>query len=168
LQSAPSVSRLLDRAAAGTSQVLNREDHFPIPLHIDNRPSVHFRRIQRHVEPPEMRISVVGVLAFSVGVVGAGWLVFDGLLREMPVFSKAAELIHKKIGEFGIDSVWKYALLAGFYSLFHSLLEEYYWRWFTFRQLRRFVPLWPALLISALAFMGHHVIVLLEFFEQTP
>ena len=52
------------------------------------------------------------------------------------VFAAAAELIRDKIAGFGIDSVWKYALLAVFYSLFHSLLEEYYWRWFVFRQLR--------------------------------
>ena len=55
-----------------------------------------------------------------------------------------------------------------FYSLFHSLLEEYYWRWFVFRQLRRLVPLWPAIVVSALGFMGHHVIVLSEFFKEAP
>jgi membrane protease YdiL (CAAX protease family) len=105
---------------------------------------------------------------FSVVVVGFGWLLFDRLLRDMPAFAIAARLVHEKIGEFGIDSLAKYAVLAGFYSLFHSLLEEYYWRWFVFRQLRRLVPLWPAIVISALAFMGHHVIVLVEFFEKTP
>jgi membrane protease YdiL (CAAX protease family) len=115
---------------------------------------------------PSLKGLLIGA-AFSVVVVGAGWLLFDGLLREIPVFSTAAKLIREKIGEFGIDSLWKYSLLAGFYSLLHSLLEEYYWRWFAFRQLRRLVRLWPAIVISALAFMGHHVIVLSEFFEQT-
>ncbi len=106
--------------------------------------------------------------AFSVAVVGAGWLLFDRVLRDMAVFSSAAALIHDKIGGFGIDSVWKYAVLAGFYSLFHSLLEEYYWRWFVFRQLRQLVPLWPAIVVSALGFTGHHVIVLNEFFKEAP
>ena len=106
--------------------------------------------------------------AFSAIVVGAGWLLFDRVLRDAAAFSGAAALIHEKIGGFGIDSIWKYTVLAGFYSLFHSLLEEYYWRWFVFRQLRRLVPLWPAVLISALGFMGHHVVVLGEFFQETP
>ena len=116
------------------------------------------------------RPSAQGLLlgaAFSVVVVGAGWLLFDRVLRDMTVFSSAAALIHDKIGGFGIDSVGKYVVLAGFYSLFHSLMEEYYWRWFVFRQLRRLVPMWPAIVISALGFMGHHVIVLAEFFKET-
>jgi membrane protease YdiL (CAAX protease family) len=106
--------------------------------------------------------------AFSVLVVGAGWLVFDRVLRDAAIFSSAAALIRDKIGGFGIDSIWKYAALAGFYSLFHALLEEYYWRWFVFGQLRRLVPLWPAIIVSALGFMGHHVIVLNEFFKDAP
>jgi membrane protease YdiL (CAAX protease family) len=106
--------------------------------------------------------------AFSVVVVGAGWLLFDRVLRDATVFSGVAALIREKIGGFGIDSPWKYAVLAGFYSLFHSLLEEYYWRWFVFRELRQLAPLWPAIIISALAFMGHHVVVLGEFFKETP
>jgi membrane protease YdiL (CAAX protease family) len=106
--------------------------------------------------------------AFSVGVVGAGWLLFELLLRNTTAFAAAAPRIHEKINEFGIDTPWKYLVLAVFYSLMHSLMEEYYWRWFVFRQLRALVPLWPAVIISALAFMGHHVIVLSQFFQELP
>ena len=105
---------------------------------------------------------------FSALVVGAGWIVFMFALHELPVFASASNLIRAKISGFGIDSLWKYAALAAFYSVFHSLLEEYYWRWFVFRQLRRLVSLWPAVVISALAFMAHHVIVLLEIFKTMP
>jgi membrane protease YdiL (CAAX protease family) len=104
--------------------------------------------------------------AFGVVVVGAGWLLFDRLLREGAAFSGAAALIQEKIGGFGIDSTWKYIVLAAFYSLFHSLLEEYYWRWFVFRQLRELIATWPAVIVSALGFMGHHVLVLGEFFQD--
>jgi membrane protease YdiL (CAAX protease family) len=117
------------------------------------------------------RASAQGLLlgaAFSVTVVLGGWLIFDSWLRDLPIFETATTLIHEKVAGFGIDSVWKYAVLAAFYSLFHSLLEEYYWRWFVFRQLRRLVPAWPAIVISALGFMGHHVVVLNEFFKDTP
>jgi membrane protease YdiL (CAAX protease family) len=58
----------------------------------------------------------------------------------------------------------KYVALAVFYSLAHSLLEEYYWRWFVFGQLRRLLPLWPAIVVSAVGFMAHHVLVLSLYF----
>jgi membrane protease YdiL (CAAX protease family) len=106
--------------------------------------------------------------AFSAVVVAAGWLVFEWWLRETSVFQLAAAKIHSKIAQFGIDTAWKYAILGVFYSLIHSLLEEYYWRWFAFGQLRKLIPLWPAVLISAIAFAGHHVIVLSEFFREAP
>ena len=54
-------------------------------------------------------------------------------------------------------------LLAGFISILHSLLEEYYWRWFIFGELKQYVPLVMAITLSSLAFMAHHVIVLYVF-----
>jgi len=105
---------------------------------------------------------------FSLLVVGAGWVLFDRVLDESAIFGKASALIHEKVKGFGIDSGGKYVLLAAFYSLFHSLLEEYYWRWFVFRQLRGLTPLWPAIIVSSLGFMSHHVIVLLVFFQGAP
>jgi membrane protease YdiL (CAAX protease family) len=122
-------------------------------------------REPRRTGRPTARGLVLGAV-FSVFVVGAGWLLFDRVLRQADAFTEAAALIHLKIGGFGIDSTAKYLVLAAFYSLFHSLLEEYYWRWFVFRELRRLVPLWRAVLVSALGFMAHHVIVLGEFFQE--
>jgi membrane protease YdiL (CAAX protease family) len=117
------------------------------------------------------RVSSKGVLlgaGFSALVVGAGWLLFNFLLRHHAAFVAASEFILKKIDAFGINTVWKFVLLAAFYSILHSLFEEYYWRWFVFRQLRRLIPLWPAIIVSALGFMSHHVIVLLQIFHDAP
>lgn len=105
---------------------------------------------------------------FSALVVGAGWVLFTFLLSDHASFVAASEFILKKIDAFGINTVWKYALLAGFYSILHSLFEEYYWRWFVYRQLRRLIPLLPAITVSALGFMSHHVIVLLQIFQGAP
>ena len=58
----------LDRPGTHTLQVRDREDLFPIRLHADYGPTVDGRRIQCHVEPAEMRIAVVGVFTFGVGV----------------------------------------------------------------------------------------------------
>lgn len=53
--------------------------------------------------------------------------------------------------------------LAAFYSCVHSLLEEYYWRWFIFGQLRRYIPLSLAIAFSSLGFMAHHVLLVANF-----
>ena len=117
--------------------------------------------------PPTIQGLVLGA-AFGVAVVGAGWFLFDLVLEDTAGFAAAVPRIRDKIAQFGIKSVWTYAALGLFYSLIHSLLEEYYWRWFVFGQLRKLVPLWPAIIVSALGFMGHHVILLSEFFKEAP
>ena len=45
--------------------------------------------------------------------------------------------MQEKVRGFGVGSVWAYAALTLFYSAIHSGLEEYYWRWFVFGQLRQ-------------------------------
>src|SRR5262249_22023903 len=54
-------------------------------------------------------------------------------------------------------------LLAGFIAVIHSVLEEYYWRWFVFGRLRRLIRPASAAALASLAFMGHHVVVLAVF-----
>jgi membrane protease YdiL (CAAX protease family) len=101
---------------------------------------------------------------FGLAVTLAGWLLFQFVLAPSPAFIAAIEPIREKVAGFGIDSVAKYVALGVFYSLAHSFLEEYYWRWFVFGQLERLVPLGLAILISSLGFMAHHVLVLAHYF----
>jgi membrane protease YdiL (CAAX protease family) len=89
---------------------------------------------------------------------------YFGMLRSSELMSAASIQIREKTSGFGIHSVWKYAALGAFYSLCHSLLEEYYWRWFVFGQLKRAAPLDSAIVISSLGFMAHHVLLLGKFF----
>jgi uncharacterized protein len=112
---------------------------------------------------PSARGVLLGIL-FALAVTLAGWLVYRNLLVDSPLFVAAAEKIRAKIAGFGLDSVTQYAALGLFYSVVHSFLEEYYWRWFVFGQLRRLVPLWAAIVVSALGFTAHHVIVLGSYF----
>ncbi len=51
-------------------------------------------------------------------------------------------------------------MLAVFYSAIHSLLEEYYWRWFVFGQLSRICHIPMAIAVSSIGFAAHHVLVL--------
>ncbi len=113
---------------------------------------------------PTVRGLLLGV-GFSLAVVAAGMTMFEFVLRGTAIFATAAELIQHKVAAFGVTSAGKYFALAGFYSLFHSLFEEYYWRWFVFRQLRHLMSLWPAAVLSAIAFTLHHIVVLSVFFK---
>lgn len=72
-----------------------------------------------------------------------------------------------RIEKLSIDNPWKFAGLSVFYALVHSFLEEYYFRWFVFGRLRHLTSFLPAAIISALAFMAHHVIVLSVFFGNS-
>ena len=73
---------------------------------------------------------------------------------------KRSVQILQKVQGFGVASPLSYLALGVFYALVHSGLEEYYWRWFVFGQLRRLQPVGLAAIISSLGFMVHHVILL--------
>ena len=78
--------------------------------------------------------------------------------------SPAGRAIFDKLHGFGVNRFGTYLVLASFYSLAHSGLEEYYWRWFVYGNLRRLVPWKAAVPISSLGFMCHHVILLAVYF----
>jgi membrane protease YdiL (CAAX protease family) len=106
-------------------------------------------------------------VTFGLVVTLTGWCVFHFALAPLSAFQTAIEPMREKVAGFGIDSAAKYAALGVFYSLCHSFLEEYYWRWFVFAQLRRLTPLAPAIAISSLGFASHHVLVLAHYFGWT-
>jgi membrane protease YdiL (CAAX protease family) len=103
----------------------------------------------------------IGFGAFVlVAMVGLyfGWLKPSGHLQGL------ASQVMDKVHDLGLDSPWKYAATGVFYALGHSLLEEYYWRWFVFGQLRRSSSMTLAILVSSAGFMAHHVVLLATFF----
>ena len=56
---------------------------------------------------------------------------------------------------------WPFAI---FLSVIHSLIEEYYWRWFVFGRLAEAMPVTLAHLLAGVAFAAHHVVVATQFF----
>ena len=88
-------------------------------------------------------------------------------LKPIGFFDGPSEAVRAKIQDLGLNTVAKYAAAGVFYSLCHSLMEEYYWRWFVFRRLRDLVRPPAAIAISGLGFMAHHVIVLAVYFGWT-
>ena len=101
---------------------------------------------------------------FGLAIVAVMFGAYHLWLKPSGAFAAAAPSVIEKVKGMGIDSTAKFAALSVFYAVLHSLLEEYYWRWFVFAQLRRVTALGPAIAISALGFMAHHVIVLSVFF----
>jgi membrane protease YdiL (CAAX protease family) len=111
---------------------------------------------------PEARGLIWGGL-FGLTVVAAMLALYYGELKHSPLLAGAPEAIAEKLDDIGINTPLKFVGLAVFYSLLHSLLEEYYWRWFVFGRLREQWPLSAAIMVSSLGFMAHHVLVLGEF-----
>lgn len=103
-------------------------------------------------------------LVTGLAIVAGMFLLYHVFLKPGGHFEAAVNPIREKVSGFGLDRLWKYAGLGLFYALGHSFLEEYYWRWFVFGQLRRLTPVWVAVIVSSVGFMAHHVILLSAFF----
>ena len=100
----------------------------------------------------------LGVLAG--GLAGAALL---GLMATPAgdIVTGSVEAIRGKANQLGILGwYWLFALLL---SLVNSLVEEYYWRWFVYGQLRRIMPGWRSHLFAGVAFAAHHVVVTSQF-----
>ena len=68
--------------------------------------------------------------------------------------------VSAKAARMHIDTPLGFAVLFSFLVLLNSLLEEYVWRWFVFRQCERMMPAHAAIAASALMFTLHHVIAI--------
>ncbi|MEM7782638.1 MAG: CPBP family intramembrane glutamic endopeptidase [Planctomycetota bacterium] len=103
-------------------------------------------------------------VAFGAAVVVAMFGLYFGWIQGSAVGNDLTEMVRQKVVGFGFDSAFKYLGLAIFYSLMHSFLEEYYWRWFVYEHLKQFMSISWSNLISSIGFALHHVILLAFFF----
>lgn len=99
---------------------------------------------------------------------GCGLGIYHAWLRHTPPIAAATEPILAKVDGLGIRDPWVFIGVGVFYALIHSLLEEYYWRWFVFRRLRGWVNLPIAIGLSSAGFMAHHILVLDRYFHEAP
>lgn len=104
-------------------------------------------------------------LAFGMIVSAAAIAVYYGILRSSAIFQSAPSELSRRLAAIGIDQPVEFLLLGVFYSLLHSLLEEYYWRWFVFGRLRLLIGVRYAIVLSSLAFMAHHVVIVGAFLD---
>jgi membrane protease YdiL (CAAX protease family) len=114
--------------------------------------------------PLRPRLTGLGVgLVFGMLIVTLMLGVYFVALRHSPLMAGTPQQIRHKLGQLGMDTRARYLALAAFIVITHSLLEEYYWRWFVFGQLCRVVRLSASVVLSSLAFTAHHVIILYVF-----
>lgn len=104
----------------------------------------------------------------SKGVIaGLLWSIPVGLILFMTYWITQGILIDSDakqiIEEMGISSLTTFLIFAVAMSLGNSLMEEYVWRWFVFSKFKVLVGVWPAIVLSALFFTVHHIIILWNF-----
>jgi membrane protease YdiL (CAAX protease family) len=109
------------------------------------------------------------ILGTSFGLLVAGGMLclYFGWLADSWILGNTPQLVKAKITQIGLTSPVSYWSLAAFYTVGHSLCEEYYYRWFIFGQLRKMLSFRPAALLASLAFMAHHVILLYHFLPKS-
>jgi membrane protease YdiL (CAAX protease family) len=145
------------QASAGQQLVysLGKVVQFSLPL------LVLFLLDRRRPSLPASLWSGVGIgLGFGLAVAGAMLALYFGVLRNTTLFADTPRQVQQKLRELNLETSARFLILAVFLSAVHSFLEEYYWRWFVFGRLRQLVPWGIALVVSGLAFMAHHVIIL--------
>lgn len=128
-----------------------------------------------HSEPTDSRrdetsqsVAWIMGVAFGLLVVAAMLIAWFAWLAPTELGHAMADEVRNKISGMGLGSVWSFLAVGVFYSVIHSFLEEYYWRWFVFRQLQPYTSTLQANLISSVGFMAHHVILLATFFGWSP
>jgi membrane protease YdiL (CAAX protease family) len=107
-------------------------------------------------------------LGFGLVVVAGMLLLYYTVWRGTPFFAEATGRFRRELAQFNLASPGGFALGAMVITLLHSLLEEYYWRWFTFGWLTRVVSPWLANLLSSAAFAAYHVVLLHGYFPEWP
>ena len=105
--------------------------------------------------------------ALPLGIAVGGLITGIMLILSMtPIWDEVqagGPAIREKITGLGVLN--HYLAFAFFVSVIHSFIEEYYWRWFVYGQLRELVPSWVAHLLAAISFSAHHIIVTTQFFS---
>jgi len=77
------------------------------------------------------------------------------------------EAIATRAAKTGLNQLSIYIIGAIYWITLNSLMEEYVWRWFVFRQFEAIGPSKSAVVATGLAFTAHHVIALAAQFNWT-
>jgi hypothetical protein len=103
--------------------------------------------------------------ALAAGIVLATWAV---MIRDTAAGAALRAPLASRLREIGASGPLSFLALALFLSFAHSLLEEYYWRWFVFGRLERAAGFAVALAVGSMGFAGHHAVVLWYYLGSGP
>jgi membrane protease YdiL (CAAX protease family) len=99
-------------------------------------------------------------IGFGLAVAAAMLALYFSLLRGGSTLENTPAQLYSRLQGFNLATPLGFLGLAIFYCVVHSFLEEYYWRWFAFDRLQRYLPVAAAIILSSLGFMLHHVVLL--------
>jgi membrane protease YdiL (CAAX protease family) len=100
-------------------------------------------------------------------LIGGATLIAYSIAMTTGLLAGAPDAIRAKVADIGATAPLAFLALALFYSVLHSLMEEYYWRGFVFAELAGSMPVPLAVVLSSVAFTAHHVILLWLYFRST-
>ncbi|MHC4995540.1 MAG: lysostaphin resistance A-like protein [Planctomycetota bacterium] len=97
-----------------------------------------------------------GAVIFAI--IGGAYLLWGSQLID-------AEVFRPKLEEFGLANPWIYLGGAVYWCTINSVLEEYFYRWFIYRQCEALMPRTAAIITAGLIFMCHHTIAMSSYFD---
>jgi membrane protease YdiL (CAAX protease family) len=113
---------------------------------------------------PPTRDGLLFGFGFGLLVAACAFGLYAVLRRHTDAFADTPARVAGVLQKFSMTSPGRYLLFAAAFCFVHSLMEEYYWRWFVFGWLKNWTPLGVAIALSSLAFMAHHVVILSVYF----
>lgn len=106
---------------------------------------------------PNLRLAGISA-GFVTGIVMASTIVAGYWWFGKGQFDPAP--MRELLATAGLTSPQRYLMMAAYWTLFNSLVEEYAFRWFLYRQSEQLLSARKAVLLAALIFMVHHSIAL--------
>ena len=98
----------------------------------------------------------------AIGLLLAGSMFLLMLTPVGAVVTEGSSAIKMKAQRLGVLD--HYVLFAAFLSVVHSLIEEYYWRWFVYGRLREVLGTRLGIVFGSSAFASHHIVIVAQYF----
>ena len=105
-------------------------------------------------------------LGAATGLLVGGAIIVAYRLTPVGDYARAsADDVAGRVMKIGITGPGRYVMVSVLLAGLHSLVEEFFWRWYVFGRLHRTVPHSLAYLLANLGFAGHHYVVLSCYFS---